>query len=127
MNDGEIRSNLSAVGFESIVWLKWEYIQHPLVGVASHNENRYPKILIFTGNNMMTVEDIVESIDRLSIEDQEKLFELVRKRRIEQQEAEILASRRELKQAIADGTAKKGTVQDLITDLLGDDDASCLE
>ncbi|WP_310486827.1 hypothetical protein [Chamaesiphon sp. VAR_69_metabat_338] len=76
---------------------------------------------------MMTVEDIVESIDRLSIEDREKLFEIVRKRRIEQQEAEILSSRRELKQAIADGTAKKGTVQDLIADLLGDNDASCLE
>ncbi|WP_295622099.1 hypothetical protein [Chamaesiphon sp. GL140_3_metabinner_50] len=75
----------------------------------------------------MTVEDIVESIDLLSIEDQEKLFELVRKRQIEQQEAEILASRRELKQAIANGTAKRGTVQDLITDLLGDNDASCLE
>ena len=75
----------------------------------------------------MTVEDIVDSIDRLSIEDQEKLFELVRKRRIEQQEAEILASRRELKQAIANGTAKKGSVQDLIIDLLGDNDASCLE
>ena len=65
----------------------------------------------------MTVEDIVESIDRLSIEDQEKLFELVHKRRIEQQEAEILASRRELKQAIADGTAKKGSVQDLINEV----------
>jgi hypothetical protein len=76
---------------------------------------------------MMTVEDIVESIDQLSIEDQEKLFEIVRKRRIEQQEAEILASRRELKQAIANGTAKKGNVQDLIADLLGDNDASCLE
>jgi hypothetical protein len=76
---------------------------------------------------MMTVEDIVASIDRLSIEDREKLFEIVRKRRIEQQEAEILASRRELKQAIADGTAKRGTVQDLIADLLGDNDASCLE
>jgi DNA-binding transcriptional MerR regulator len=75
----------------------------------------------------MTIEDIVESIDLLSIEDQEKLFEIVRKRRIEQQEAEILASRRELKQAIADGTAKRGTVQDLIADLLGDNDASCLE
>jgi hypothetical protein len=75
----------------------------------------------------MTVEDIVESIDRLSIEDQEKLFELVRQRRIEQQEAEILASRRELKQAIANGTAKKGSVQDLIIDLLRDNDASCLE
>jgi hypothetical protein len=68
----------------------------------------------------MTVEDILESIDRLSIEDQEKLFELVRKRRIEQQEAEILASRRELKQAISNGTAKRGNVQDLITDLQGD-------
>ncbi|WP_373543374.1 hypothetical protein [Chamaesiphon sp.] len=76
---------------------------------------------------MMTVEDIVNSIDRLSIEDQEKLFEIVRQRRIEQQEAEILASRRELKEAIADGTAKKGNVRDLITDLLGDNDASCLE
>lgn len=75
----------------------------------------------------MTVEDIVNSIDRLSIEDQEKLYEIVRQRRIEQQEAEILASRRELKQAIADGTAKKGNVRDLITDLLGDNDASCLE
>ena len=75
----------------------------------------------------MTVEDIVNSIDRLSIEDQEKLYEIVRQRRIEQQEAEILASRRELKQAIADGTAKKGNVRDLITDLLGHNDASCLE
>ncbi len=75
----------------------------------------------------MTVEDIVDSIERLSIEDREKLFDLVRRRHIEQQEAEILASRRELKQAISDGTAKKGSVQDLITDLLGDDDASCLE
>jgi hypothetical protein len=75
----------------------------------------------------MTVEDIVESIDLLSIEDQEKLFELIHKRRIEQQEVEILASRRELKQAISDGTAKKGNVRDLIADLLGNNDVSCLE
>jgi hypothetical protein len=67
---------------------------------------------------MMTVEEIVDSIARLSIEDQEKLFELIRKRRIEHQEAEILASRRELKQAISNETAKRGSVQDLITDLL---------
>jgi hypothetical protein len=65
----------------------------------------------------MTVEDIVESIEQLSIEDQEKLFEIVRKRYIDRQEAEILASRGELKQAIADGTAKKGSVQDLINEV----------
>jgi hypothetical protein len=74
----------------------------------------------------MTVQDIVKSIEQLSITDQEKLFEVICQRRIEQQEAEILAGREELKQAISDGTAKKGNVHDLIADLLGDDDASCL-
>jgi hypothetical protein len=75
---------------------------------------------------VMTVQDIVKSIEQLSIEDQEELFEVIRQRRIRQQEAEILVSRAELKQAIADGTAKRGNVQDLVADLLGDDDASCL-
>jgi hypothetical protein len=74
----------------------------------------------------MTIQDIVRSIEQLSLEDQEELFEVMRQGRIRQQEAEILASRAELKQAIADGTAKRGTVQDLAADLLGDDDASCL-
>jgi hypothetical protein len=74
----------------------------------------------------MTVQDIVRSIEQLSIEDQEELFEVIRQGRIRQREAEILASRSELKQAIADGTAQRGTVQDLVADLLGDDDASCL-
>jgi hypothetical protein len=75
----------------------------------------------------MTVQDIVKSIEQLSIEDREELFEIIRQRRVEQREAEILAQRQELKQAIADGTAKTGSVQDLIADLVGDDDASCLE
>jgi hypothetical protein len=30
-------------------------------------------------------------------------------------------------QAFQDGTAKRGSVDDLIADLLGDDDANCLE
>jgi NTP pyrophosphatase (non-canonical NTP hydrolase) len=67
----------------------------------------------------MTVQDIMKSI-----EDQEELFEVIRKRRIEQQEAAILAHCEELRQAISNGTAKRGSVQDLIADLLGDDDAS---
>jgi hypothetical protein len=74
----------------------------------------------------MTVQDIMRSIEQLSIEDQEELFEVIRQGRIRQQEAEILASRSELKQEIADRTAQRGTVQDLVADLLGDDDASCL-
>jgi hypothetical protein len=79
------------------------------------------------GGKVMTVQDIVKSIEQLSVEDREELFEIIRQRRVEQREAEILAQRQELKQAIADGTAKTGSVQDLIADLVGDDDASCLE
>jgi hypothetical protein len=75
---------------------------------------------------VMTVQDIVKSIEQLSIEDQEELFEVIRQRRIEQKEAEILADREELKQAISDGTAKRGNVHDLIADLLEDSNASCL-
>jgi hypothetical protein len=75
----------------------------------------------------MTLQEIVNSIDSLSIEDREYLFELIRQRRIKERETEILASRQELKQAIADGTAKKGDVRDLIAELLGEDDASSLE
>ena len=71
----------------------------------------------------MTVQEIVNSIDLLSTEEREHLFELIRQRRIEEREVEILASRQELKQAIADGTAKKRDVRDLIAELLGDDDA----
>ncbi len=74
----------------------------------------------------MTVQDIAKSIERLSLEDQEKLFKVICQRRIQQQEAEILASREELKQDISDGTARRGNVHDLIADLLGDDDSSCL-
>ena len=75
---------------------------------------------------MVTIQDIVKSIEQLSIEDQEELFEVIRQRRIEQKEAEILADREELKQAISDGTAKRGNVHDLIADLLEDSNASCL-
>ena len=75
----------------------------------------------------MTFQEIVDSIGSLSIEDRDRLFNLIRKQRIEEQEAETLANYRELQQAIKDGTAKKGTVQDLIADLLGDDDENCLK
>ena len=75
---------------------------------------------------MVTIQDIVKSIEQLSIEDQEELFEVIRQRRIEQKEAEILADREELKQAISDGTAKRGNVHDLIDDLLEDSNASLL-
>jgi hypothetical protein len=75
----------------------------------------------------MNFQEIVDRIESLPVEDQDYLFELIRKRRIEHRREEILANDREVAQAIKAGTAKKGSVRDLIADLLGDDDASCLE
>lgn len=76
---------------------------------------------------MMTFQEIIESIEKLTIEEQERLFESIRKRRIKNRRAEILANAQEVMQAFKNGTAKRGSVDDLIADLLGDDDGSCLE
>ena len=76
---------------------------------------------------MMVFQQIIDSIEGLSIEDQDYLFELIRKRRIENRRQEILSNSEEVMQSFKDGTAKRGSVDDLIADLLGDDDASCLE
>jgi hypothetical protein len=76
---------------------------------------------------MMVFQQIIDSIEGLSIEDQEYLFELIRNRRIENRRREILANSEEVMKSFKDGTAKRGSVDDLIADLLGDDDASCLE
>jgi hypothetical protein len=76
---------------------------------------------------MMVFQEIIDSIEVLSIEDQDYLFELIRKRRIENRRREILANSEEVMKSFKDGTAKRGSVDDLIADLLGDDDASCLE
>jgi vacuolar-type H+-ATPase subunit H len=75
----------------------------------------------------MTFQEIIESIEILPIEDQDYLFEVIRKRRIEQKRAEILANAQEAMQEMNNGTAKRGNVRDLIADLLGDNDGSCLE
>ncbi|WP_172969780.1 hypothetical protein ACQY1Y_07050 [Microcystis ichthyoblabe FBCC-A1114] len=75
----------------------------------------------------MTLQEIINSIENLPTEDREYLFNFLQKQRINQKRTEILTNAEELKQAFKNGTAKRGTVDDLIADLLGDDDGSCLE
>ena len=76
---------------------------------------------------MMTLQEIISSINSLPTEDQEHLFEFLRQQRIENRQQEILANAQEVMQAFKNETAKRGSVDDLIADLLGDDDGSCLE
>jgi hypothetical protein len=76
---------------------------------------------------MMTLQEIINSIESLPTEEREYLFEFLRQQRIENQQVEILANAQEVMQAFKDGTARRGSVDDLIADLLGDNDGSCLE
>lgn len=75
----------------------------------------------------MKMQELINSIEQLSIEDQDYLFELIRKRRIEQRRLEIAANAEMLKQEFKQGSAKRGTVEDLIADLLEDEDGDSLE
>ncbi|MDJ1173447.1 hypothetical protein [Roseofilum capinflatum] len=70
----------------------------------------------------MKLQELIDSIEQLSIEEQDYLFELIRKRRIEQRRLEIAANTEALKQEFKQGSAKRGTVDDLIADLLEDED-----
>ncbi len=67
-------------------------------------------------------QEILDSIENLSIDDQDYLFELIKKRRIEKRRLEIAAHAKATLESLKQGTAKKGTVDDLIADLLDDRD-----
>jgi prlF antitoxin for toxin YhaV_toxin len=66
----------------------------------------------------MTFQEMVDSIEKLSTEDQEELFELIRKRLIEQRRSEILANARLAFKAVDEGTAKRGSFEDVKSYLL---------
>jgi hypothetical protein len=71
---------------------------------------------------MITFQEMIESIETLTVEDQDRLFELIRKRRIENRRAEIAANAQEFFKAVEMGTAMKGTFEDLRSYLLAEDD-----
>lgn len=73
-------------------------------------------------------QNLIESIETLSIEDQDYLFDLIRKRRIEKIRSEIADNAQAILTDLQEGKAKIGTVDDLIADLLEEeDDESSLE
>ncbi len=71
---------------------------------------------------MITFQEIIDSIEVLSTEDQDQLFELIRKRRVQARRAEIAANAQEVFKAVEMGTAKRGTFEELKSYLLENDD-----
>lgn len=70
----------------------------------------------------ISFQNLIESIETLSTEYQDFLFELIRKRRIEKRRVEIAQNAENIMKDLEEGKAKIGTVNDLITDLLEEDD-----
>jgi hypothetical protein len=64
---------------------------------------------------------VIEHIEKLS-EEQNLLFELIQKRRIEKRYTEIAKNADETLIALRTGTAKRGTIADLKADLLDEDE-----
>ena len=68
-------------------------------------------------NNAISFQKVVEYVESLSAEEQDLLFELIRKRRVEERRSEIAINYRETLEAMKAGRAKRGTVADLRADL----------
>ncbi len=66
----------------------------------------------------VSFQTLVEYVEELSTEDQELLFELIKKRRIEKRRQEIASNATETLKAFQASTAKRGTLAELQADLL---------
>lgn len=72
--------------------------------------------------SVKSFQDIIESIENLSVDEQEYLFNLIKKRRIEKRRLEIAENAKATLDSLKQGTAKKGSINDLIADLLDESD-----
>ncbi|MEM9275663.1 MAG: hypothetical protein AAGA80_22275 [Cyanobacteria bacterium P01_F01_bin.143] len=66
-------------------------------------------------------QDIIDSLESLSIEDQDYLFDLIRTRRAEKRRLEIKENGEETLKALRMRTAKRGTAEDIKAYLLEDE------
>lgn len=69
-------------------------------------------------SNTVSIQKVIEDFETLSLEDQDLLLELIRKRRIERRRAEIARNTTQTLTEIETGKAKQGNLEDLRADLL---------
>ncbi|MDJ0601560.1 MAG: hypothetical protein QNJ37_22280 [Crocosphaera sp.] len=72
--------------------------------------------------SVISFQEIINSIESLSIEDQDYLFDLIRKRRIDKRREEIAKNGEETLKALSLGKAKKGTAEEIKAYLLEDEE-----
>ena len=65
---------------------------------------------------------VIELVEALTEEEQDLLFSLIQKRRVADRRQEILQRSIQVQEAFKNGTAKIGTMEDLIADVLKDEE-----
>jgi hypothetical protein len=73
-------------------------------------------------NQTSPLQTAIETVEALSIEEQDILFDLVQKRRIEQRRQEIAQNTIRTMEAVKNGTAQRGTATEIMADIFGDDE-----
>ena len=71
---------------------------------------------------IVSFQEIIDSIELLSLEEQDYLFELIQKRRIQKRRSDIANNAQATLKALEIGTAKRGNLNDLKADLLGNEE-----
>lgn len=72
-------------------------------------------------SNSVSFQTVIEYVEALSTQDQELLVELIQHRRIERRRLEIAQNAAQTLEAFKAGKAKRGTLTDLRTDLMGEE------
>ena len=72
-------------------------------------------------NESISLQTAIEYVEALSTEEQDMLFELIKKRRIEKRREEIATNAAKTLQAFKSGPAKRGKFADLKADLLDEE------
>lgn len=69
-----------------------------------------------------TLQAIIESVEALSEDEQDLLFDLIYKRRITKRRQEIATNAKATMQAVNNGTATRGTAAEVMASIFGDEE-----
>jgi hypothetical protein len=69
------------------------------------------------------IQAVIEAIEALSIDERESLFDILRQRRIEARRQEIAQNGEKTMEAVRNGTAKRGTPEEIMAYLLAEVDS----
>jgi len=68
-------------------------------------------------NNSANINEVLEGVERLDIDEQAYILDVISKRLVESRRVKIAKRAEEVEQAYREGEVKKGTVDDLWIDL----------